>query len=272
MPRSDISDERFGRLVAIREVEKIGVSRRWLVRCDCGTEKVVYQQQLSHTRERSTRSCGCLQREMSAARRTTHGACRGGKITPEYGVWSSMISRCENPNAAGFATHGSRSIKVCKRWRTSFANFLADVGIRPSPKHSLEREDNDGNYEPSNCRWATDTEQMRNTRWSKRFVVDGKTLCLHQLASHIGISRSALRRRLENMSVEEAIATKKYTLLSPRKLGDHNRVVSFRGKEVTIAHLAKQTGVAWPTMRKRLERMTPEEAVAFPYKSRRKRK
>lgn len=88
-----------------------------------------------------------------------HGAARhGGRRTPEYMAWNSMISRCSNPRHQGFHNYGGRGIRVCDRWR-SFSVFLADMGTRPSPQHSIDRINNDGNYEPANCRWATGSEQ-----------------------------------------------------------------------------------------------------------------
>jgi hypothetical protein len=89
---------------------------------------------------------------------------RWREACPEYGSWANMIARCENPNATGFEYGGGRGITVCKRWRNSYADFLADMGPRPSPKHSIDRIDVDGNYEPNNCRWATSAEQNKNKR------------------------------------------------------------------------------------------------------------
>jgi len=92
-----------------------------------------------------------------------HGQSKRAGRTPEYGVWRSMLHRCSNPTDLEYARYGGRGIKVCERWR-SFANFFADMGARPSPRHSIDREDNDGDYEASNCRWATAKEQAANRR------------------------------------------------------------------------------------------------------------
>jgi len=150
--------DRFGRLV----VERLNhvdtrFNRFWVCACDCGKSAVVYQGNL---RNGHTRSCGCLQQDIMRAMQTIHG----GRQTPEYRTWRHMAQRCENPNTRGFKNYGGRGITVCVRWRRSFANFLADMGPRPSPFHSIDRINNDGNYTPKNCRWATKSQQRRNQR------------------------------------------------------------------------------------------------------------
>jgi hypothetical protein len=137
-------------------------------------------------RGRGILSCGCFQQEQASKANTTHGdSRRNGKRTPEYQAWTGMIKRCSNPSEIGFRHYGGRGIKVCERWRHSFPNFLADMGRKPSPKHSIERNDNDGNYEPSNCRWATQKEQIHNKRHPRYSESNAKLLQLLEVACEL---------------------------------------------------------------------------------------
>lgn len=146
---------RFGRLTVIDEPTP-GARSEVGVRCDCGIEKTVATRALGT----STNSCGCLGKEASSQRALTHG--RTG--TSEYRIWQGMKWRCLNPNYKPYPRYGGRGITVCDRWRDSFDAFLADVGPRPSKKHTLDRLDNDGNYEPGNVAWRTYAEQNQNRR------------------------------------------------------------------------------------------------------------
>ncbi|WP_155054542.1 hypothetical protein [Streptomyces blattellae] len=146
---------RFGRLTVVGEPTR-GANSRIEVRCDCGSEKTIALRALGTT----TNSCGCLGKETASARARKHGK----RDTPEYRIWQGMKWRCLNPNYKPYPRYGGRGIKVCDRWIDSFEAFLADVGPRPSPKHTLDRLDNDGNYEPGNVAWRTYKEQAQNKR------------------------------------------------------------------------------------------------------------
>lgn len=149
--------KRIGRLVVLEADRTSPHYLKWTCRCDCGTTKSIAGKSL---RNGDTRSCGCLKREQS----TKHGLSH----LPEWTIWNLMKGRCLNPNDKRFARYGGRGIKICDRWLVNFGNFYADMGPRPSAKHSLDRyPDNDGNYELTNCRWATSTEQARNASFTK---------------------------------------------------------------------------------------------------------
>lgn len=148
--------ERFGRLIAIQRVPGKRGEIRWLCKCDCGNPTDVAGQ---HLVSGHTKSCGCFLRDSRRTNTLTHGMAQ----TPTYNSWSAMRARCYNPKNNRFYLYGARRITVCKRWRFSFSNFLADMGVRP-PHLSLDRKDTNGNYEPDNCRWATAQQQMAGRR------------------------------------------------------------------------------------------------------------
>jgi hypothetical protein len=151
----------FGRWTVIAYA---GVSpdHHWRCICTCGTRRVVRGANLVLGK---SKSCGCLERELTASRNTRHGHARRGFKTPEYWSWTGMIQRCKSSAHSAFRNYGGRGIRACKRWCGSngFANFLADMGNRP-PNLTLDRRNNGGNYTPQNCRWATRREQRANQR------------------------------------------------------------------------------------------------------------
>ena len=131
------------------------------VRCDCGMEKMTIFSMLLTGR---TKSCGCFrlqQTKQMGLRNVRHGVTRNYQRISEWNIWASMRQRCQNPSHAAYARYGGRGIKVCKRWDV-FENFLADMGVRQSRDLSIDRIDPDGDYEPSNCRWATKLQQRHN--------------------------------------------------------------------------------------------------------------
>lgn len=165
----------------------------WLVRCDCGTEKTLPVSRL--TSQNHARSCGCLRNETASAKARTHGDTAGATRSTEYRIWEAMKRRCVNPGDHAYPRYGGRGITVCPEWSESFERFLADVGRRPAGG-SIDRIDNDGNYEPANVRWSTNKAQSNNRRSNVRLTIDGETLTVAQWSERVGINRFTIYMRL----------------------------------------------------------------------------
>ncbi len=192
---------RYGKLVVMsrgpdkfwRHDGKLTSAKHWWCLCDCGRGKLLAEQDLRRGRSISCNLGPCNPR-------WKHGK------PPEYHVWASMKERCKNPKCTGYQHYGGRGIDICPYWE-NFENFYASMGPRPTPKHTLERIDNDGDYCPENCKWATATENARNTRRNHRITHRGETKTLTAWADEMGISSSTLRHRLGPLgwSIEDAM-------------------------------------------------------------------
>ena len=159
LSRADLSGLLFGRLRAVSYSGKSAGKSNWLCVCTCGTQKIVRG---THLTGGKTRSCGCLEAELTSKRSRTHGMSK----TRPYRIWRAMINRCHFDAYPERHLYGGRGIVVCQRWRDSFENFIADMGL-PEQHHSIDRIDVNGNYEPSNCRWADAKQQAANRRTRK---------------------------------------------------------------------------------------------------------
>ena len=191
----DITSQKFGRLTAVKITGKNKQGHYvWLCKCECGNEKEISGTCL---RRGATKSCGCLQKEMSAKTNRKSKKYQMYKISQktEYSSWSHMKNRCLNKNDNKYKSWGGRGITVCDRW-LKFENFYKDMGKKPFNKYSIDRINNDGNYELQNCRWATRKEQMRNRRNNKIITYQGKTLCLVEWAERLNIDYSILKGKL----------------------------------------------------------------------------
>ena len=199
--------DKYNRLTAVRfdHQNKHG-SQFWLFRCSCGNEKVI---EVNSVKRNLTKSCGCLKREQNK-----RGMARkhGMRYTREYGIWTDMKSRCLNKNRSKYKSYGARGIEICKRWM-KFENFYKDMGKAPEGK-SLDRIDNNGNYEPSNCRWATRIQQANNTRRNHFLTYNGKTMTIAQWTDEVGITYMVLWSRINKYgwSIEKALSVIKNKL------------------------------------------------------------
>ncbi len=194
MKSIDIAGRTFGRWSVLKRVENTSKGQtQWLCRCECGNERVMASIIL---RRGISRSCGCLLIETTIKRSTKHGHATGGIITPTYHSWVGMIARCTNPKNSHYPSYGGRGIKVHEPWFT-FANFLADMGEKP-PGTSLERINNDGDYYPNNCQWATLKRQSRNKRNNKLLTWQGKTQTVAAWAEELHISQSTISYRVNH--------------------------------------------------------------------------
>ena len=218
-----LEGQKFNRWTVISFSHVFKNAAHWVCKCECGTIRTVG---IHSVKSGSSKSCGCYTPEqLDTARQnaTTHGyAGRKGR-TAEYNIWVKLIGRCTQTNHKYWNDYGGRGILVCDRWRHSFPNFLADMGPMPSPKHSIDRyPNNDGNYEPNNCRWATDKEQARNKRSNLVWEFKGEKKCLSEWAEVLGIGWSTLRHRVvvKNWSIEKAFTTPVHSI---RHYGRHPR-------------------------------------------------
>lgn len=195
----DITNQRFGKLIALSCIGRAGSAyhKQWSCICDCGKPVNVYAHNL---RRGITSSCGCLQQERTSNANAKHRLC----ATKEYKTWQGLRGRCNNKNSLDYPDYGGRGIKVCERW-DDFNNFLSDMGNAPKG-FSIDRIDVNGNYEPSNCRWADAKTQARNKTNSRFISVDGIVKTMAEWAEISGTSRNNIHKRImRGWSNEQAV-------------------------------------------------------------------
>jgi hypothetical protein len=206
MPRlKDITGQRFGLLAVTQRAASIPShhNSQWECRCDCGALIIADGGNLKAGR---TKSCGATEhRPKKRARRKDH---KGDAHAALRRIWGKMVQRCTNPKSPDYPMYGGRGIRVCDQWR-KLSNFIADVGERPSPQHSIDRYPNkNGNYEPGNVRWATPTEQANNTRRNRILSAFGRSMTMAEWSREIGVSQDAIEQRLRVLKwpVEKALS------------------------------------------------------------------
>lgn len=191
----DLTGMFFNMLTVASYAGHIGRSQVWLCTCQCGNSTTVRRNSLIHNQ---VRSCGCLLQKHRD--RNKHKPSPNITKTLEYNSWYSMIERCHNPHYSAYPKYGGVGITVCERWRDSIYNFVEDMGLRPSKEYSIDRIDNNGNYEPGNCRWASKSEQTQNRNVTRWITYKGKTLCFSDMAKHLGVTAATMRRWFKNGS------------------------------------------------------------------------
>lgn len=195
--------QRFGRLVILARAENgKKFARRWECLCDCGTVKAVHE---SSIKTGGTKSCGCWFRETRGSLNLSHGHSK----TAIYMTWTSMKMRCLNPRVRSWVDYGGRGITVCERWVNSFENFLADMGEKPDANSQIDRIDNNGNYEPANCRWVSPAKNGRNKRNNKMLTFNGKTQSQSEWGEEMGIDYHTISDRMtkRGWDTERALTT-----------------------------------------------------------------
>lgn len=204
MRRIAMVGQSFGLSVVLEELPRSGGRRVFLCLCGCGN---TFQALGENLRKGHTKSCGCYQALQASTANFIHGESGSPNQSPEFRAWAAMRNRCTNPSNERYPRYGGRGVQVCGRWLESFANFLEDMGRRPGPEYSLERLNNDGNYEVSNCKWVSKIDQANNTINNIRYTHKGKTLTLAQWSRETGLSQGCLGyRHRQGWSVEDMLS------------------------------------------------------------------
>lgn len=199
MKVKDLTGMEFGRLTVLSmSDEKQGKKYKWLCQCSCGNLTIKAGADM---KKGNTKSCGCLAKELSPTWAIKHGM----SSTKEYAAWAAMIDRCNREGNEYFSKYGGRGVEVCEDWLNNFEAFMLDMGKAPTKTHSLERIDNDGNYEPSNCKWGTKQEQSQNRSNTVWIEYNGETKCLAEWARTIGVSSATFRHRVLKFGIELAM-------------------------------------------------------------------
>ena len=233
--------QRFGKLVVVECVGQRGSS--WICKCDCGGEVTTLSTRLVNKRHTS---CGCGR------------VLRKDRTNREILLsrYKSMKGRCLYPVSRNYHNYGGRGIKVCARWLGSFELFCKDMGPPPTPDHQLDRIDCDGDYKPSNCKWATRKEQNRNRRNNRWITHEGETLTLREWTIRLGIPEGSLHARLKAMPVAEAFDYTPSSRASP-----NTDPISYNGRTQSVGAWSQELGIRRSTLNERRRRGLPVEEI-----------
>jgi hypothetical protein len=258
----NIAGVRFARLTAIAPTSfRKGSSIVWVCTCDCGNSVEATVSSLSSGDKKTCGKCA-FRTEKTVERnkkRTGFRKENSAKRNKSYEVWCGMLARCRNPNKKAFKHYGGRGISVCERWQSSFEAFLEDMGERPEGM-TIERIDNNGDYEPENCKWASPSEQARNKRSTVRITAEGRTQCLSDWAKEKGLNPTSITERLDRgWTEEEAVAT-------PARPPAFSKIkyLTFQGKTQSVSEWSRETGIGHTTLFARLKRGWSVDLVLSP--------
>lgn len=251
--KDDLTNKRFAHLVALGPMRVAVYARTraviWECLCDCGKTTEVRD---SNLRSGHTKSCGCFGREVTRTAKIKHGHAHAGKPTPEYRLWANIKKRCLVPTSKSYKDYGGRGILMDKTWQGDFQAFLADVGLRPSSAHSIDRVDVNGHYEPGNVRWATRLEQQNNTRSNRRLEIGSETKTVTEWSRVSGIPPDTIYERLKlGWANSDAV-------FLPKRVA---ATLTFRGETKTLDEWSIATGVNKGTISYRMRRGLPAEQV-----------
>lgn len=246
-PFIDLTGKPFGRLTVRKQIHGTKYTS-WECSCSCGQIIIATTNSL---RSKKTKSCGCLRRELGAKMLTTHGM----NNSPEHRAWRHMKERCCNPNTKDFKNYGGRGITICEEWRKSFMAFFNYIGKKPHKNYSIDRINNNGNYEPGNTKWSDKKTQANNSRRNYHITIDGVTKNIAQWADEKSISRFTICNRLHmGWSPEKSV------LHPARRL--RSDIIEINGVEKTTKQWSAITGISTGAITKRLNRgWSPERAV-----------
>lgn len=239
-----VPGERFARLVVLHLSDTSTPGNiEYLCQCDCGNFTLLTKSEL---RRGGTKSCGCLRKSQRPPLRMTHGYTSNGITPKEYKIWIGIKTRTMCQTHRSYQYYGARGIKICDRWINSFENFYSDMGPMPTPKHTIERIDNDGHYEPLNCIWATQNQQSNNKRSSRLITYQGKTQNVQRWSEELNIPRYIIFNRLNAGWKIEAIFT------VPIKKVNLNQLYSFQNKSLTLKEWSNILGIKRHTLYARI--------------------